>query len=283
VTHVCRDCARKHPGIRRSLSPLPEIQQAVQFNLKPLSADNARATTCLTRYTDNAMRDLVARAVERNCTTTAVRSSCCSGVVAAEAASPNASPATVTMADGSRYRGALISKNRSQMTFRGDNGATRTLDSRDIQSVRSDYTNSFGHSRSPSQSAVACGRVSPHCPAVWVRTCFGIGIFKSNHDAMRMAVLRFGDTRRDHVIDDAHKGVLEDELLCLAAGNERIQVILCSNAVPIVYTGQELAQELGFRQSLILNDVREWRIKQAIRTQFLLDLVTLPFALGFSW
>jgi hypothetical protein len=26
----------------------------VQFNLKPLSADNARATTCLTRYTDNA-------------------------------------------------------------------------------------------------------------------------------------------------------------------------------------------------------------------------------------
>jgi hypothetical protein len=29
----------------------------VQFNLKPLSADNARATTCLTRYTDNAIPD----------------------------------------------------------------------------------------------------------------------------------------------------------------------------------------------------------------------------------
>ena len=27
----------------------------MQFNLKPLSADNARATTCLTRYTDNAV------------------------------------------------------------------------------------------------------------------------------------------------------------------------------------------------------------------------------------
>jgi hypothetical protein len=56
--------------------------------------------------------------------------------VTPEVASPNDSPATVTMTDGSRYRGALISKNASQMTFRGDNGATRTLDSRDIQSIR---------------------------------------------------------------------------------------------------------------------------------------------------
>jgi hypothetical protein len=37
--------------------PLPEIQQAVQFKLKPFSADNARATTCLTCYTDNAVAD----------------------------------------------------------------------------------------------------------------------------------------------------------------------------------------------------------------------------------
>src|SRR6476659_6983367 len=58
------------------------------------------------------------------------------GEITPEAASPNDSPATVTMTDGSRYRGALISKNGSQMTFRGDNGATRTLDSRDIQSIR---------------------------------------------------------------------------------------------------------------------------------------------------
>lgn len=58
------------------------------------------------------------------------------GEVTPEAASPNDSPATVTMTDGSQYQGALVSKNGSQMTFRGDNGATRTLDSRDIQSIR---------------------------------------------------------------------------------------------------------------------------------------------------
>lgn len=52
------------------------------------------------------------------------------------AASPSDQPASVTMADGSHYRGTLISKNGSQMTFRGDNGATRTFDSRDIQSIR---------------------------------------------------------------------------------------------------------------------------------------------------
>ena len=52
------------------------------------------------------------------------------------AASPSESYAMVTMADGSRYRGQLISKSGSQMTFRGDNGATRTLDSQDIQSIR---------------------------------------------------------------------------------------------------------------------------------------------------
>ncbi|MGI9072480.1 MAG: hypothetical protein ACR2JB_14460 [Bryobacteraceae bacterium] len=34
-----------------------------------------------------------------------------------------------------------------------------------------------------------------------------------------------------------------------------------------------------FHQSVILNDVREWRIGQAIRKQFVLDVITLPFAL----
>jgi len=58
------------------------------------------------------------------------------GDVASEAAAPNDSPATVLMKDGSRYRGSLVSKNGSQLTFRGANGATRTLDSRDIQSIR---------------------------------------------------------------------------------------------------------------------------------------------------
>ena len=59
-----------------------------------------------------------------------------SGESAPGAASPNDQPASVTMADGSHYRGTLTSKNGSQMTFRGDNGAARTFDSRDIQSIR---------------------------------------------------------------------------------------------------------------------------------------------------
>jgi hypothetical protein len=58
------------------------------------------------------------------------------GAIALNSASTSEGPATVTMTDGSRYWGALVSKNGSQMTFRGDNGATRTLDSRDIQSIR---------------------------------------------------------------------------------------------------------------------------------------------------
>lgn len=53
------------------------------------------------------------------------------------------------MADGSHYRGQLMSKSGSQMTFRGDNGAVRTLDSQDIRSIK------FGNERtgSPSNSA----------------------------------------------------------------------------------------------------------------------------------
>jgi hypothetical protein len=58
------------------------------------------------------------------------------GEVAPGSISPSDSLATVTMTDGGRYRGAFVSKSGSQMTFRGDNGATRTIDSRDIQSIR---------------------------------------------------------------------------------------------------------------------------------------------------
>jgi hypothetical protein len=52
------------------------------------------------------------------------------------ATAPSESYAMVTMSDGSRYRGQLISKSGSQMTFRGDNGAIRTLDSQDIRSIK---------------------------------------------------------------------------------------------------------------------------------------------------
>ena len=51
-------------------------------------------------------------------------------------ASPSDLPAVVTLTDGSHYNGVLVSKNGDQMTFRGDNGATRTFDARDIKSIR---------------------------------------------------------------------------------------------------------------------------------------------------
>jgi hypothetical protein len=92
------------------------------------------------------------------------------GEVTPEAASPNDGPATVTMTDGSQYHGALVSKNGSQMTFRGDNGATRTLDSRDIQSIRFGDAGPAGtdtNPPSPSQpsSARSAPRQSPK-PAI---------------------------------------------------------------------------------------------------------------------
>jgi hypothetical protein len=54
----------------------------------------------------------------------------------AAAATPSESYAMVTMTDGGHYRGQLISKSGSQMTFRGENGATRILDSQDIRSIK---------------------------------------------------------------------------------------------------------------------------------------------------
>jgi hypothetical protein len=42
----------------------------------------------------------------------------------------------VTLTDGSKYKGVLVSKSGSQLTFRGDNGATRTFASQDIRSIR---------------------------------------------------------------------------------------------------------------------------------------------------
>ena len=53
-----------------------------------------------------------------------------------DAAMPNDLPALVTLTDGSKYKGVLVSKTGSQLTFRGDNGATRAFDSLDIKSIR---------------------------------------------------------------------------------------------------------------------------------------------------
>jgi hypothetical protein len=59
-----------------------------------------------------------------------------SGETTPDAAMPNELPALVTLTDGSKYKGVLVSKTGSQLTFRGDNGATRTFDSRDVKSIR---------------------------------------------------------------------------------------------------------------------------------------------------
>jgi hypothetical protein len=69
------------------------------------------------------------------------------GTTTAQAAMPNDLPAYVTLTDGSKYKGVLVSKEGSQLTFRGDNGATRTFDSRDIKSIK------FGDDTPPAASA----------------------------------------------------------------------------------------------------------------------------------
>jgi hypothetical protein len=71
------------------------------------------------------------------------------GVTTPQAAMPNDLPAYVTLTDGSKYKGVLVSKEGSQLTFRGDNGATRTFDSRDVKSIK------FGDDTAPSKSASA--------------------------------------------------------------------------------------------------------------------------------
>lgn len=76
------------------------------------------------------------------------------GEIAPGSISPSDTPATVIMTDGGRYRGAFVSKSGSQMTFRGDNGATRTIDSRDIQSIRFEETG----------GARAAGNTPPRSP-----------------------------------------------------------------------------------------------------------------------
>lgn len=77
------------------------------------------------------------------------------GETTPEAAMPNDLPALVTLTDGSKYKGVLLSKNGSQLTFRGDNGATRTFDSRDIKSIR------FGEAAETN----AANRPNPATPA----------------------------------------------------------------------------------------------------------------------
>jgi hypothetical protein len=66
-------------------------------------------------------------------------------------ASPSDLPAVVTLTDGSHYNGVLVSKNGDQMTFRGDNGANRTFDAKDIQSIR--FGSSSGTASAPPPAA----------------------------------------------------------------------------------------------------------------------------------
>jgi hypothetical protein len=73
-------------------------------------------------------------------------------------ASPSDLPAVVTLTDGSHYNGVLVSKNGDQMTFRGDNGATRTFDARDIKSIR---FGSSGAEANTMQSAPPAAQSAP--------------------------------------------------------------------------------------------------------------------------
>lgn len=79
----------------------------------------------------------------------------------ADTATPSDLPAQVDLADGTHYTGTLVSKSGSQMTFRGDNGATRTFDSRDIKSIR--FGNSTADANVPS-SSLAPGSASAANP-----------------------------------------------------------------------------------------------------------------------
>ena len=81
------------------------------------------------------------------------------GVTTPQAAMPNDLPAYVTLTDGSKYKGVLVSKEGSQLTFRGDNGATRTFDSRDVKSIK------FGDDTQSSASAERPKRASRPAPA----------------------------------------------------------------------------------------------------------------------
>jgi hypothetical protein len=80
-------------------------------------------------------------------------SSAATSSTTADNATPSDLPAQVDLADGTHYTGTLVSKNGSQMTFRGDNGATRTFDSRDIKSIR--FGNSTTDTNVPSSNLAA--------------------------------------------------------------------------------------------------------------------------------
>ena len=87
------------------------------------------------------------------------------GDIAPAAAAPNDLPAVVTLNDGSKYTGTLVSKQGSQLTFRGENGAERTFDNRDIKSIR--FGNPDTASSNPAPSAP---RAVPERPRTRTRT-----------------------------------------------------------------------------------------------------------------
>jgi hypothetical protein len=75
------------------------------------------------------------------------------GEIAPAAAAPNDLPAVVTLTDGSKYTGTLVSKQGTQLTFRGENGADRTFDNRDIKGIR--FGNPDTAASNPAPSAPA--------------------------------------------------------------------------------------------------------------------------------
>lgn len=80
------------------------------------------------------------------------------GETSAAQASPSDLPAVVTLTDGSHYNGVLVSKNGDQMTFKGENGASRTFDAKDIQSIR--FGSSGSEAKTPASAPAAEGAPS---------------------------------------------------------------------------------------------------------------------------
>ncbi len=140
--------------INGACSKAPE--QSAQ-NQTPAAAQANPTGTATTPPASNAM------------TETAAPTQAPDGGITADAAAPNDLPASVTLSDGSKYKGTLVSKNGSQLTFRGENGATRTFASQDIRSIRfgDDEANNAPPRREPRRSvpssatAVAPGAAAP--------------------------------------------------------------------------------------------------------------------------
>ncbi|MBC8165315.1 MAG: hypothetical protein H7Y20_05505 [Bryobacteraceae bacterium] len=174
--------------------------------------------------------------------------------------------ATVTMTDGSKYRGLLVSKNGSQMTFRGDNGATRTLDSRDIRSIRLDGTaapgtGSDGSSRSAGSYGTGKPLSTPQAAKASVQSqsiiSSGTQIQVRNNDAINSGTASAGQTFSAVVASDV---VGANGEVAIPRGSDATLVVRRAGA------GKVRANELG----LALSSITLRGVSHDVQTEMLL-------------